>query len=234
MWLHGHACDDSATSPEDAIGSSPKECLLDVSEYNASAVVQNLCNNKLPHWINNAAQVDLSGDCSIDPTTMQMVCNRTAQCSGGSIKTAHIEEIQQVLTYNCGASCKGALLIDCCETCKHHRNDPAGLSVDNITCLGCSDEEVQLADEVADCLMNQRVFRCESRGKCAAGVQETSCKKTDIACSVIPCDACTNPDLKSQCCADCLNKLCSAGGPEDRMVCQGCDTLPGEQWWPFR
>jgi len=232
--MSGQQC-NSIKNITPAKGTFPKHCTKPVLSYKNDDQVRKQCAN-IEYWEKLAKQQsdDSHDHCEIDPKTKKMKCARASQtCRGGEVKTAREQLVITNLTYNCASTCKGALVIDCCDTCKSHRNDPGSLGVANVICKGCEDEELIRAASSADCVFEGGAFNCDSSGSCASGVVETKCHVTDIRCEVYPCDTCTDPQLKGQCCKKCLEKLCT-DTPEDRMACQGCETLPTGQWWPWR
>lgn len=230
--MTGHRCDSLKESVQTE-NPLPDQCFLPVANYAHDKKVQEQCS-LVERWSDLAKKPAAEGRCKIDPETKKMICKRDDACTGGERNKAHVTTVTRNITYNCEASCQGALLFDCCETCNSYQNDPRSLQVNHVACLGCDTKKLASAGGAVDCMMKDGQFHCRDVGSCASGVVETSCEVSDFTCDVYPCDSCTDTQLKAKCCVDCLTSMCGST-PSARMTCRGCEALPGQHgWWPFR
>merc|ERR1719221_1807986 len=177
-----------------------------------------------------------------------MKCTRDKTCTGGNPLNVNFTHVSQNLTYNCGAACNGALLIDCCTTCARYRSSPGELEVDRVECIGCEEASLVSAAESIHCQLVDGSFHCAEMDSCATGVLEKTCEVSKFVCNIYDCgDSChADEQLRARCCSDCLQKMCY--GTADRMICQGCDVdhldlpsslrtapspAPSPSGWPF-
>merc|ERR1712107_750892 len=130
-----------------------------------------------------------------------------------------------------GMKCKGALLIDCCETCMKAEVNPLHFDIQAVKCKGCEAQQLSAAaaESHGACTWSGTEFRCQNTGHCQLGDAEKSCYELDWQCDIVPCDKCTDDNLKAQCCSDCLGRMCS--GTQSQMYCKGCEGGPSS--WPF-
>jgi len=229
--MKGHQCANLKDTPPPS--DFPDMCSKPWGHYLEDESVKKACS-LAPDWERQSSGPIKQGGCRIDPDTKEIICNTEAACSGGKTQKANVTKVSRVVQYNCGTSCHGALRVDCCSTCRHYADSPLALEVDKVTCLGCEDEEISEALRASDCVLVEGAFHCQTRGRCATGTSQTTCEVSEFACDVVQCSSCDNEDMKAQCCSQCLKSMCDKDNPE-RLVCEGCDTLPGQggpQWFP--
>mmetsp|Transcript_71822 Transcript_71822/g.181519 ORF Transcript_71822/g.181519 Transcript_71822/m.181519 type:complete len:463 (-) Transcript_71822:174-1562(-) len=210
--------------------SEPELCKIPVEAYNTSDDVQMVCRQRL-RWKDLAKNIR-PRDCDIDPETKLMTCSRDEVCHGGHYVAEAYVKVTKNLTYDCAATCQGSLLISCCSECTKTQKNAAQWGLDNIFCEGCAEDNLNAIAKKSDCsLQSDGTFFCDSTGSCSAGVPTESCEEVHHVCDVFPCNNCDAPHLQAQCCADCLGMMCS-GDPSRRMMCEGCESPPGDKaWW---
>lgn len=218
------ACDFNSPPPAPPAGTPP-QCMIPQSQALNDDSVKQVCATK-GDWEAAAQKVKEGGRCKIDPTTKMMVCENNAECSGGSELKKSVDFVNRTLTYNCPSRCQGALLIDCCNTCTAAQLNPAQFQVTAIACPGCDQQSQTLASQQAngDCSWTGSAFQCKTEGHCELGEAQQSCAKLNWQCDIVPCDKCTDDQLKAKCCADCVGRMCS--GTYGRIVCKGCESPP--------
>eukprot|EP00812_Abedinium_dasypus_P008533 NODE_2288_length_961_cov_275.844371.p1 GENE.NODE_2288_length_961_cov_275.844371~~NODE_2288_length_961_cov_275.844371.p1 ORF type:complete len:289 (-),score=60.79 NODE_2288_length_961_cov_275.844371:79-879(-) len=179
-------------------------------KYNAT----NACQGKLDYWIGTMPGAQAEDNCVINEKTKEMDCHRKRSCEGGHPYKHDVN----FLVYPCGSSCKGSLLIDCCNTCERYRLNPMALHVRTVKCEGCNYEALQSAANDGDCVFDGSKFNCASQNACRLG--KMTMEKS--SCLIYPCSVCVDPVLKRTCCQECLELQCESS-QDSRMVCEGCD-----------
>mmetsp|Transcript_46387 Transcript_46387/g.110485 ORF Transcript_46387/g.110485 Transcript_46387/m.110485 type:complete len:355 (+) Transcript_46387:61-1125(+) len=200
-----------------------RQCAVPVPNYHIDPLVQSQCG-LLGSWQAQAqahAGGDLGGGCKIDHNTKQIVCERKAACQGGHIDERRWMETTHNATYDCGARCAGTLLVDCCNLCLHLNAKDLGF--DGIQCRGCEEGPLRhiVEQNSAECSRDENgYFFCETQSSCEVGEPTTVVLPRWYDCQVTPCDQCSNSQLHAECCAVCLQDMCTH--PERRTACQGC------------
>jgi len=190
----------------------------------SEAALNDFCYDWQTYWAEWQAPPVMFGTsgenkCYIDPTTKEMQCSMTNRCSGGHV----YENDLSFLSYPCGASCRGSLLIDCCTKCNMYRDSPKTLGVNGVDCAGCEPFQLAKAANEADCTFNGIKFQCKSVDRCHLG-QPSAFKKR---CNVIPCDRCGSEELRGKCCQECVHRQCTAkAASNSKLVCKGCARAP--------
>jgi len=230
-----HGSHSSASdAPSHSTEMSPL-CKVPVSQYKTSDVVQNKCN-KIIRWQELARNVRPT-PCHVDHVTRMMKCERDDQCEGGRNVAHHFSQVTKTLSYNCQQTCKGPLLIDCCNTCHAAQVNAVAWGYNSIECIGCANSEMRAAAQKANCHLQDGKFACATSAACEAGDPSEKTYHENYKCDVYPCDNCKTPHLKAKCCAECLSMMCrnasSTLSDHWRMACEGCDNPEAmSSWWP--
>lgn len=227
------SCNSSGPQQHQDPEDMPQLCQVGVEMYAYSPKVQALCKQQ-KKWEKLSKEVQRE-PCIVNPVTKMMTCRRNFTCSGGARSRQNALYLSKTLTYDCGETCKGSLLINCCNTCQEAQRDPDSMGVNVIACEGCETSKLQDAAQEANCQMFNGAFKCGTHATCSTGDPSQTCHEQHNDCDVYPCGACEHPQLKAQCCVDCLEKMCSATEPERRMMCDGCEGPPEENaaGWKF-
>ena len=182
------------------------------------------------YWLSKAESFGQKASCVTDPVTLKIKCTAFDQCKGGETVDYSKTITTREVTYPCGEHCKDLLLVQCCEECMKNQQlardgmppfDQVGTKVH---CPGCGKTQLNSIKEDM-CKMVGATFSCRFSQTCEIGDPKFTHKTYEQFCSVTPCDACSDDDLKAQCCAKCLaESACkdSKANPADRKICRGC------------
>merc|ERR1712137_830904 len=116
----------------------------------------------------------------------------TNRCSGGHV----YENDLSYLSYPCGASCRGSLLIDCCTKCTMYEQSPESLGVSGVDCAGCEPYQLAKAANQADCTFNGVQFKCKSADRCHLG-KPSLCTSRETSNSKLVCKGCARAPFSS-------------------------------------
>jgi len=226
---------ESGFSSEEGDCSIPDQCSIPVENYASSSSIASQCAVQSNWQLISERYVGDGADCSIDPATGVMFCERRTACADGRPYNRFVHDVtnHRIQTYHCVTECSGSLVSTCCDTCEQAKNDAAngqfkigGQIIHEVRCPGCSD--LQRNADAINCDFTHGGFNCESYDHCSTNqsdVQVTTFHE-DFNCTIYPCLNCLDEErgdeLRAKCCADCLAILCDPT-LNKRIVCDGCE-----------
>eukprot|EP00930_Biecheleria_cincta_P004307 TRINITY_DN105217_c0_g1_i1.p1 TRINITY_DN105217_c0_g1~~TRINITY_DN105217_c0_g1_i1.p1 ORF type:complete len:383 (+),score=41.52 TRINITY_DN105217_c0_g1_i1:67-1215(+) len=236
-WASDMPCDAPETSraskivPDRHDTDLPEDCMMSGSQYAASAV----CSSEVrKEWSRLAAVPKQQNACQIDYNTGRMVCDTQISCEGGRSRFVEDVQTKRTLEYDCG-KCHEMQRTSCCSTCRNLKSSATRgdlvinkTSIHDVTCYSCDHDSLQYMVPKTDvsCSHNEEDghFKCSVNKHCELGDLNIDTQNLSFSCMVTPCDQCSDPTTKAQCCVTCLTHYCTSGlSFSDRKVCRGCN-----------
>jgi len=209
----------------------PEDCMMSGSQYAASAV----CSSEVrKEWSRLAAVPKQQNACQIDYDTGRMVCDTQISCEGGRSRFVEDVQTKRTLEYDCG-KCHEMQRTSCCSTCRNLKSSATRgdlvinkTSIHEVSCYSCDHDNLQYMVPKTDvsCSHNEEDghFKCSLNKHCELGDLNIDTQNLSFSCMVTPCDQCSDPTTKAQCCVTCLTNYCTSGlSFSDRKVCRGCN-----------